>query len=76
MPKYGTVYQVLLQLTGCSTKCPSKLSDVRLIESNKGSKERQGPPLGVCFIGVYEEVSIKRESTVKLKGFFLIRVEC
>ena len=60
---------------GAGTKCPSK-SDVCLIESNKGSKERQGPPLGVCFIEVYEEVSIKRESTVKLKGFFLIHVEC
>ena len=46
--------------TGCSTKCPSKLSDVHLIESNKGSKERQGPILGVCFIEVYEEVPIKR----------------
>ena len=56
---------------GADTKCPSK-SDVCLIESNKWSKERQGPPLGVCFI----EVSIKRESTVKLKGFFLIHVEC
>ena len=59
---------------GAGTQCPSK-TDVRLIESNKGSKERLGPTLGVstCFIEVY--VSIKRESTVKLKGFFLIH-EC
>ena len=49
---------------GAGTKCPSK-SDVRLIESNKGGKERQGPTLGVCFI----EVSIRRESTVKLKRY-------
>ena len=28
-------------------------------ESNKGSKERQGPTLSVCFT----EVSVKREST-------------
>ena len=35
--------------TGCSTKCPSN-SYVRLIESNKGSKERQGPTLAVGFI--------------------------
>ena len=55
---------------GAGTKCPSK-SDVRLIESNKGGKERQGPTLGVCFI----EVSIRRESTVKLKRFFLTH-EC
>ena len=33
------------------TKCLSK-RDVRLIESNKGSKERQGPTLGVCFTEV------------------------
>ena len=33
---------------------------VRLIESNKGSKARQGPTLGVRF----SEVSVKRESTV------------
>ena len=59
---------------GAGTKCLSK-SDVRLIESSKGSKERQGPTLGVCFIEVYEEVSMKRESTVKLKGFFLMH-EC
>ena len=61
--------------TGCSTNCPSKLSDVRLIKSNKGSKERQGQTLGVCFIEVYKEVSNKTESTVKLKGIFLIH-EC
>ena len=36
------------------TKCPSYR------ESNKGSKERQGPTLGVRLI----EVSVKRESTV------------
>ena len=36
------------------TKCPS------YGESNKGSKERQGPTLGVHFA----EVSVKRESTV------------
>ena len=36
-------------------RCPSYR------ESNKGSKERQGPTLGVRF----REVSIKRESTVK-----------
>ena len=35
-------------------RCPSYR------ESNKGSKERQGPTLGVCF----REVSVKRESTV------------
>ena len=35
-------------------KCPSYR------ESNKGSKERQGPTLGVLFT----EVSVKRESTV------------
>ena len=36
-------------------------------ESNKGSKERQGPTLGVRFTEVsflYIEVSVKRESTV------------
>lgn len=60
---------------GAGTKCPSK-SDVCLTESNKRGKERQGPTLGVCFIEVYQEVSIKRESTVKRKGFFLIHVEC
>ena len=58
--------------TGCSTKCPSK-SDVRLIKSNAGGKERQAPTLGVCFIELYEEVSMKRVNCfVKLKGFFLI----
>ena len=60
---------------GAGTKCLSK-SDVCLTESNKRGKERQGPTLGVCFIEVYQEVSIKRESTVKRKGFFLIHVEC
>ena len=35
-------------------RCPSYR------ESNKGSKERQGPALGVRF----REVSVKRESTV------------
>ena len=35
-------------------RCPSYR------ESNKGSKERQGPTLGVRFTGV----SVKRESTV------------
>ena len=39
---------------GTGTKCPSYR------ESNKRSKERQGPTLGVRFI----EVSVKRESTV------------
>ena len=60
--------------TGCSTKCPSN-SYVRLIESNIGSKERQGPTLAVgFFLGVWGgDLSIERESTVKLKGFFLIR---
>ena len=38
-------------------RCPSYR------ESNKGSKERQGPTLGVRFT----EVSVKRESTVLLK---------
>ena len=37
-------------------RCPSYR------ESNKGSKERQGPTLGVCF----REVSVKRELTVYL----------
>ena len=37
-----------------SERCPSSK------ESNKGSKERQGPTLSVCFT----EVSVKRESTV------------
>ena len=37
-------------------RCPSYR------ESNKGNKERQGPTLGVR----YTEVSIKRESTVKV----------
>ena len=59
---------------GAGMKCPSK-SEVRLTESNEGGKERQGPTLGVCFIEVYEEVSTKRESPIKLKGFFLIQ-EC
>ena len=37
---------------GAGTKCPSK-RDARLIrESNKGSKERQGPTLGVRFAEV------------------------
>ena len=44
---------------GTGSKCPSQ-RDVHLIESNKGSKERQGPTLSVCF----REVSVKRESTV------------
>ena len=35
-------------------RCPSYR------ESNKGSKERQGPTLGVRF----REVSVKRESTI------------
>ena len=39
---------------GTGSKCPSYR------ESNKGSKERQGPTLGVRLI----EVSVKRESTV------------
>ena len=39
---------------GTGTKCPSYR------ESNKGSKERQGPTLSVRF----KEVSVKRESTV------------
>ena len=42
-------------------RCPSYR------ESNKGSKERQGPTLGVRFT----EVSVKRESTVPF--FFLMR---
>ena len=37
-------------------RCPSYR------ESNKGNKERQGPTLGVR----YTEVSVKRESTVKV----------
>ena len=37
-------------------------------ESNKGSKERQGPTLGVRFT----EVSVKRESTVSLIISFTI----
>ena len=40
------------------TKCAAK-RDVRLIESSKGSEERQGPTLGVRST----EVSVKREST-------------
>ena len=40
---------------GTGTKCPSK-SDVSLIESNMGSKERQGPTIGVCFIEVFSHV--------------------
>ena len=30
-------------------------------ESNKGSKEKQGPSVGICFT----EVSVKRELTVR-----------
>ena len=43
---------------GTGTKCPSYR------ESNKGSKERQGPSLGVRFT----EVSVKRESTLLLNA--------
>ena len=44
---------------GTGTKCPSYR------ESNKGSKERQGPTLSVRFGGVrLKEVSVKRQSTV------------
>ena len=43
-------------------RCPSYR------ESKKGSKERQGPTLGVRFTGVHLiEVSVKRESTVCVK---------
>ena len=43
-------------------RCPSYK------ESNRRSKERQGPTLGVRFTGVrLIEVSVKRESTVDLK---------
>ena len=43
-------------------RCPSYR------ESNKGSKERQGPTLSVRFteVSVSVEVSVKRESTVFL----------
>ena len=41
---------------GIGSKCPSYIH----VEPNKGSKERQGPTLGVHFT----EVSIKRESAV------------
>ena len=43
-------------------RCPSYR------ESNKRSKERQGPTLGVRFTGVHLiEVPVKRESTVCVK---------
>ena len=42
-------------------RCPSYR------ESNKGSKERQGPTLSVRFTGVcFIEMSVKRDSTVIL----------
>ena len=50
---------------GTGTKCPSHS------ESNKGSKERQGPTLSVHFT----EVSVKRESTVMYLYIFLVRIE-
>ena len=43
---------------------------VRLAESNKGSKERQGATLGVRFIEVY--MSVKRESTVLIYLFIYL----
>ena len=43
-------------------RCPSYR------ESNKGSKERQGPTLGVRF----REVSVKRESTVTGSGITVL----
>ena len=49
---------------GTGTKCPSQ-RDVRLIESNKGNKQRQGPTLSVRFTeGSVTEVSVKRELTL------------
>ena len=61
--KHGTtIFSSPLQSTlsktdtfGTGTKCPCYK------ESNKGSKERQGPTLSVRFT----EVSVKRESTVQ-----------
>ena len=59
LAKWSRVQSTLSKMdtSGTSTKCPS------YIESNKGSKENQGPTLGVRFT----EVSVKRESTVHLK---------
>ena len=47
-------------------RCPSYR------ESNKGSKERQGPTLSVRFT----EVSVKRESTVFDDLLLLVVVRC
>ena len=50
-------------------RCPSYK------ESNKRSKERQGPTLGVRFTGVsLIEVSVKRESTVYMKTLISYRI--
>ena len=54
-------------------RCPSYR------ESNKGSKERQGPTLGVRFTEVsacLTEVSVKRESTVYSFLAFKTSVSC
>ena len=54
-------------------RCPSYR------ESNKGSKERQGPTLGVRFTEVSAcliEVSVKRESTVYIFLAFKTSVSC
>ena len=50
---------------GSRTKCPSYR------QSNKGSKERQGPTRSVHFT----EVSVKRESTIMYLFIFLVRIE-
>ena len=50
---------------GTGHKCPSYR------ESDKGSKEKQGPTLSVHFT----EVSVKRESTVMYLFIFLVRIE-
>ena len=52
LPLQSTLYTT--DTFGTGTKCPSYR------KSNRGSKERQGPTLGVRFT----EVSVKRESTV------------
>ena len=50
----GPALSVRLREVSVLERCPSYR------ESNKGSKERQGPTLSVCFT----EVSVKRELTI------------
>ena len=58
----GPALSVRLKEVSFLERCPSYR------ESNKRSKERQGPTLGVRFTGVHlTEVSVKRESLYQNK---------